>query len=44
MALAELDTSLPNLAFSTARVLETMNDRVRSLVAMNAAAPVAPEP
>lgn len=39
VALADLDSSLPNLAFSTALVLETMNDRVRSLVAQNLASP-----
>lgn len=37
MALAEMDSTLPNLAFSTAQVLETMNDRIRSLVSQNAA-------
>lgn len=39
MALADMDATLPNLAFSTAQVLETMNDRMRSLAAQNAAAP-----
>lgn len=43
MALSDMDATLPNLAFSTAQVIETMGDRVRSLVAQNAAAPVAPE-
>jgi len=43
MALADLDATLPNLAFSTAQVLETMNDRIRSLAAQNAAAPAEPE-
>lgn len=40
-ALASIDNNLPNLAFSTAQVLETLNDRIRSLMALNAAA--APE-
>ena len=35
-ALAEIDQTLPNLAFSTATVLTTLNDRVRSLLALNA--------
>lgn len=39
MALADMDATLPNLAFSTAQVLETMSDRIRSLAAQNAAAP-----
>lgn len=42
MALADMDATLPNLAFSTAQVLETMNDRIRSLAAQNAAAPAEP--
>lgn len=37
-ALAAIDNNLPNLAFSTAQVLETLNDRVRSLVALNSPA------
>lgn len=41
-ALSDLDATLPNLAFSTAQVLETMNDRVRMLVAQNAVSPVEP--
>lgn len=41
MALADMDATLPNLAFSSAQVLETMNDRIRSLTAQNAAAPEA---
>lgn len=39
MTLGDLDPTLPNLAFSTAQVVETLNDRVRSLAAVNAAAP-----
>ncbi|WP_293826025.1 hypothetical protein [uncultured Brevundimonas sp.] len=38
-SLAEIDGSLPNLAFSTGQVLQTLDDRVRSLAAMNAPAP-----
>ncbi|WP_312599053.1 hypothetical protein [Brevundimonas sp.] len=37
--LGEIDPSLPNLVFSTAQVLQTLDDRVRSLSAMNAATP-----
>lgn len=44
MTLVDLDSALPNLAYSTAQVLETMQDRVRSLVAQNAAAPATAEP
>ncbi len=40
--LAEVDASLPNLLFSTAQVLETANDRIRSLAMQNAAAPAVP--
>lgn len=40
-ALAAIDNNLPNLAFSTAQVLETLNDRIRSLVALNAPAAAA---
>jgi len=36
-ALAEIDPNLPNLAFSTAQVCATLNDRLRSLMALNAA-------
>lgn len=43
MALADLDATLPNLAFSTAQVIETIGDRVRSLVVQNAPAPAPPE-
>lgn len=42
-ALGEIDTNLPNLAFSTAQVLSTLNDRVRSLMALNAPAEPTPE-
>ena len=41
-ALAEIDPSLPNLAFSTAQVLQTLDDRIRSLAAMNAPAAAQP--
>lgn len=41
LALAELDATLPNLAFSTAQVVETLGDRVRSLVAQNTVTPTA---
>lgn len=44
MTLVDLDGALPNLAFSTAQVLETMSDRVRSLVIQNAAVPAPAEP
>lgn len=39
MALSDMDATLPNLAFSSAQVLETLSDRIRSLVSQNAAAP-----
>lgn len=39
MALADMDATLPNLAFSSAQVLDTLSDRIRSLVSHNAAAP-----
>lgn len=41
-ALAEVDANLPNLLFSTAQVLETANDRIRTLAMQNAPAPEAP--
>ena len=41
-SLAEIDASLPNLAFSTAQVLQTLDDRIRSLAAMNAPAAAQP--
>ncbi|MET4683677.1 hypothetical protein [Brevundimonas faecalis] len=40
--LASVDPSLPNLLFSTAQVFETANDRIRTLVALNAPAPASP--
>ena len=40
--LAEIDPSLPNLAFSTAQVLQTLDGRIRSLAAMNAPAAAQP--
>jgi hypothetical protein len=42
-ALGAIDSNLPNLAFSTAQVLSTMNDRIRSLLAVNASAAPPPE-
>lgn len=42
-ALGEIEQNLPNLAFSTATVLTTLNDRVRSLLALNAPAEPAPD-
>lgn len=41
--LAEIDPTLPNLAFSTAQVLQTLDNRIRSLVAANSPLP-APAP
>lgn len=41
--LGEIETNLPNLAFSTAQVLSTLNDRVRSLMTLNAPAEPASE-
>ena len=41
-SLAEIEPSLPNLAFSTAQVLQTLDDRIRSLAAMNAPAATQP--
>ena len=40
--LSEIDPSLPNLAFSTAQVLQTLDGRIRSLAAMNAPAAAQP--
>lgn len=40
--LAEIDPSLPNLAFSTAQALQTLDDRIRSLATMNAPAAAQP--
>lgn len=37
-ALAAVDPNLPNLTLSTAQVLDTLNDRIRSLVALNSSA------
>ena len=41
-SLADIDPSLPNLAFSTAQVLRTLDDRVRTLATANA--PSQPQP